>query len=374
MCQNGTLVSDLTRGTCNFLTLVYNPSNADDSQCNKETPELCKAGDLTTRFDQIKVASRKSRFSKQSWYSSELDLPPLNSYRSAYLVLYEANYPDSILACGRIRQMNAKRGRAFFSYAGVRGEVEVSQRSRFEPTDLQLNITGLAARASTFGVHTLPVPPRVKRDPSPCLRVGGIFNPGEVDPETTAPAGGDTHDQYAVGDFSGKHGRLNGLDSFESSVTDFRLPLWGPRSVMGRSLVFTTPTPGDDMNWICANIHDTRPTVTAAAVFRFPLGGRVLFVQPEDAPDEDTTVLVEGLLYNDGTMNGTEQHRWYVNELVPGDDFRNWTGRCLSAGDPFNPYQVSGQPLNSRELNLTNIIIIKETCKETVFAKNFLHL
>ncbi|KAF0309801.1 Superoxide dismutase [Cu-Zn] [Amphibalanus amphitrite] len=326
-----TTAADESRGTCNFLQLVYDPHSADPAQCTEDTPELCKAGDLLSRLGKIKVASRRSRFTRQFWTSDRLELPPWRGYRSAYLVLYEKDYPDSILACAKIRPVQRRTASAFLSYDGVHGVVELSQRSR----------------ADTFGVHSLPVPPRAVRRTAPCERVGAVFNPTEVDAELTEPAGGATGDRYPLGDLSGKHGRLTGLDSFEAEVSDFSLPLWGPRSVVGRSLVITAAGGGEGgaggAPWVCANLQDSRPMVTAAAVFRFPLAGRVLFLQPEDAPEEDTTVLLEGLLYNDGSMNGTGAHRWNVNELVPGADFRNWSGRCLSAGPRFNPYQVNSE-------------------------------
>ncbi|XP_043222633.1 uncharacterized protein LOC122381912 [Amphibalanus amphitrite] len=342
-----TTAADESRGTCNFLQLVYDPHSADPAQCTEDTPELCKAGDLLSRLGKIKVASRRSRFTRQFWTSDRLELPPWRGYRSAYLVLYEKDYPDSILACAKIRPVQRRTASAFLSYDGVHGVVELSQRSRFEPTRLRLNVSGLAGQADTFGVHSLPVPPRAVRRTAPCERVGAVFNPTEVDAELTEPAGGATGDRYPLGDLSGKHGRLTGLDSFEAEVSDFSLPLWGPRSVVGRSLVITAAGGGEGgaggAPWVCANLQDSRPMVTAAAVFRFPLAGRVLFLQPEDAPEEDTTVLLEGLLYNDGSMNGTGAHRWNVNELVPGADFRNWSGRCLSAGPRFNPYQVNSE-------------------------------
>ena len=37
----------------------------------------------------------------------------------------------------------------------------------------------------------------------------------------------------------------------------------------------------------------------------------------------------------------TEGHRWHVLQDIPGKDFFNWTGRCLSAGGHFNPYRIT---------------------------------
>ena len=63
--------------------------------------------------------------------------------------------------------------------------------------------------------------------------------------------------------------------------------------------------------------------------------------QDADDPFADTTVFVESLLYSDGTKNHTYDHRWQVHVEQPGRDYFNWTGRCLSTGDQYNPYRVA---------------------------------
>ena len=52
-------------------------------------------------------------------------------------------------------------------------------------------------------------------------------------------------------------------------------------------------------------------------------------------------VYVEGLVYTDGSKNDSDSHAWHVHNEIPGKDFFNWTGRCLSAGGHFNPYRIS---------------------------------
>ena len=52
-------------------------------------------------------------------------------------------------------------------------------------------------------------------------------------------------------------------------------------------------------------------------------------------------VYVEGLVYTDGSKNDSGSHAWHVHNEIPGKDFFNWTGRCLSAGGHFNPYRIS---------------------------------
>lgn len=69
--------------------------------------------------------------------------------------------------------------------------------------------------------------------------------------------------------------------------------------------------------------------------------GRVLFRQPKDEPWADTTILIEYLVHADGaTLNTSMNHRWAIHENAPGKDFYNWTGRCLSAGQIYNPYKI----------------------------------
>lgn len=81
---------------------------------------------------------------------------------------------------------------------------------------------------------------------------------------------------------------------------------------------------------------------TAGVVFRYPIVGRILFRQPRDQPWMDTTVIVEMLVHSDGTsLNNSIDHRWAIHVNSEGKDYYNWTGRCLSTGDIFNPYKVS---------------------------------
>lgn len=104
-----------------------------------------------------------------------------------------------------------------------------------------------------------------------------------------------------------------------------------------------------DAPWICGTL--TRYTAvdrgwktamsTAGVVFRYPTVGRIIFRQARDQPWADTTVIIETLVHGDGTsLNNTADHRWAVHVEPRGKDYYNWTGRCLSAGEIYNPYKV----------------------------------
>lgn len=150
-------------------------------------------------------------------------------------------------------------------------------------------------------------------------------------------------DKYEVGDLSGKYGHLKDLDNFEAQKVDPLISLFGKFSVIGRSVVLhNSPRP---TRWACANIRLIgRPLITAVATFTYPIAGRIIFRQPQEDQYEDTYVYVEPLIYSDGSKNDTFDHKWHVHVNIPGRDFFNWTGRCLSAGGHFNPYKIDLEP------------------------------
>lgn len=96
---------------------------------------------------------------------------------------------------------------------------------------------------------------------------------------------------------------------------------------------------------------------TAGVVFRYPTVGRIIFRQARDQPWTDTTVIIETLVHGDGTsLNNTADHRWAVHVEPRGKDYYNWTGRCLSAGEIYNPYKV---------LLLDQVVLVSEIGKLT---------
>ena len=58
------------------------------------------------------------------------------------------------------------------------------------------------------------------------------MNASAAPPPTTG-----TSDQYEMGDLSGKFGTLEGRRRYFAAYNDTLLPLFGPRSIIGRSIV-----------------------------------------------------------------------------------------------------------------------------------------
>uniref|UniRef100_A0A673G8U3 Superoxide dismutase copper/zinc binding domain-containing protein n=1 Tax=Sinocyclocheilus rhinocerous TaxID=307959 RepID=A0A673G8U3_9TELE len=92
-------------------------------------------------------------------------------------------------------------------------QVRFSQVSPQGPTILNISFTGLNARAGGYHIHILPI-----KTSSPAPRNGTV-------------------DQYEIGDISGKFGDLTGQNNFQNQDMDGNMPLSGPNSIIGRSLV-----------------------------------------------------------------------------------------------------------------------------------------
>ena len=53
------LGSNKRRQTCNFLQILYDPDNRDDSEnCSVDNPSGCKDGDFTSKFGKVRVGKQ----------------------------------------------------------------------------------------------------------------------------------------------------------------------------------------------------------------------------------------------------------------------------------------------------------------------------
>jgi Cu/Zn superoxide dismutase len=359
--------ADKSRENCNFLQLVFDPVFS---------PILGQAvGDLDSRIGKVKVAgdprlqysSFTSVYHDSGLTSVTVDL--LSGQRSLYLVIFDARHHDSFLACAKIREIHPVILKALIQSGGVKGEVTLSQRSPFDPTWIRMNLTstsdkhmGTVTKISAYKIHELPpVPlPSENMNENCCLKTGSVFNPSNIQEDQASGS----QDTYAVGDLSGKHNMWRQEQSFaelSGQRWDIYLPLFGHHSVAHRSFIFYRRNPSVsetfaksiDVPWICGTLMQYTtvnsgwkiPIFTAGVVFRYPIVGRVIFRQARDQPWSDTTVIVETLVHSDGiSLNNTADHRWGVHVEARGKDYYNWTGRCLSAGEMYNPYKVIYDP------------------------------
>ena len=117
---------------------------------------------------------------------------------------------------------------------------------------------------------------------------------------------------------------------------DMNLPLFGSNSIIGRSVVIDS---AEGLHWICASIGYSGPVITAEANFFYPVYGKVIFRQLQDSPLSETTVLTD-LTYSDSSINSSSHHSWNIHVNPSGRDFYNWSRRCNSVGDEYNPFDV----------------------------------
>lgn len=240
----------------------------------------------------------------------------------------------------------------------------MQQKFKFEPTLVNFSLFAtpnksrenieLVRSVSKILVANLPPNPIFANKLDFCSTSGEVFNPTGIDLSKTPPPGLGTQDQYAVGDITGKL-RDQSNAALTGQYLDLFMPLEGGNSVVHRGFAIERHNNSDATTANATKYHSCGTLTlyddathyqtamfTAEVLFRYPIVGRVLFRQPRDEPWVDTTIIVEYLIHADGsTLNKSLDHRWAIHHHPPGMDFYNWTGRCLSAGDVYNPYKVS---------------------------------
>ncbi|XP_043268911.1 uncharacterized protein Rsod isoform X2 [Venturia canescens] len=375
------------KNDCNILQTVFDP---DDSGSGNSI------GDVDSRLGKIKVAVDANKSLKTSYRDSLILLLPadlLGSHRSLYLVIFHPTHTDSFLACAKIKPRKASLAKTLISSRGIRGEVTLSQETQYDPTWVNVTLNTIndletrlryATKIAAYRIHELPRDPfyfmHQNNSEEPCLTTKEMYNPSNIDLKTIPPPGLGTQDQYAIGDISGKlQGRksrsyhsdiLPGSAQLAGIYWDLYLPLSGINSVVHRSLVLHKFNETDNKGiipWICGTLlHQLpqnagqMPMITAEVIYRYPIVGRVVFRQAQNEPEADTTIIIENLIHADGSaLNNSAEHRWMIHEHPPGIDFYNWTGRCLTAGNPYNPYKVEWDPAHPERCTAKQITLCR---------------
>ncbi|KAI2803497.1 hypothetical protein BLOT_007628 [Blomia tropicalis] len=327
-----------TRFKCNQLGILLDPDNVEDEACSTNEQHKCKIGDLTRKHGQILVGKDNNRYSKRFYVDLNLSLEYIESSRKLFVVIYEKN-SNKEMACAQIETLHPKEVKTYFNMDGVKGELTMKQNYKIDPTIITVRLDNLRGRGKLYHVHEFPFAQRQSKGDRVCSleSVGNRYNPFGIDNKLETMVG--TNDQYGVGDLSGKHGILSevqDIQTYFNSYLDFNLPLFGIHSIVGRSIVIY----GDNGEpWVCANIGYPDRTIVARATFYFPVIGMITFRQQHDDPLGDTVVM--GNLFHSESMNLTHNHIWRVHVNQAGPDFYNWTRRCASAGDSYNPYQIT---------------------------------
>ncbi|XP_015118809.1 uncharacterized protein LOC107042324 [Diachasma alloeum] len=374
------------KNDCRILQSVFDPDDLGPGR---------SIGDVDSRLGKIRVAVDTGKRFKTAYRDTVISLLPsdlLGTHRSLYLVVFHPTHPDSVLACARIKNRKFILAKSLVSSHGLKGDVTFTQETPYHPTWVNVSLHPIndletrlryETKIAAYRIHDLPRDPRDTNHQvgTECLSTKGLYNPGKLDVNATPPAGFGTQDQYAIGDLSGKlQGRregtqhqdiLPGSAKLNGIYWDIFLPLSGRHSVLHRSIVLHKYNETDNKGiipWICSTISQhlsqtagQMPMLTAQAVFKYPLVGRILFRQPQNEPESDTAIIIENLIHADGSaLNNSAEHRWMIHNNPPGKDYYNWTARCLSAGAPYNPHKIEWDPdhperCSQEEVNLCRL-------------------
>ncbi|XP_067858199.1 uncharacterized protein cusr [Heptranchias perlo] len=249
-------------------------------------------------------------------------------------------YDGTEWSCAEVRAVEAKQVWAYIDMKAVKGTFKFRQVSPFDTTDCTVSLMNLRQMASAYHVHNFPVPQR--RTPGDKLcgndNLGGHWDPfrkissSPSYPQTT----NETHDQYEIGDLSGRHGFLKGLDKFDSTFKDWNLPLFGRNSIVGRSVVIHHP---NSSRWLCATIEYPGEVITAVAIFKSPVAGRIIFRQLKNNPYSDLSIFID-LSYTNSSAPTTVDHPWHIHEYPISSELDSDANICLSTKGHFNPFKV----------------------------------
>lgn len=236
--------TDNDESCCGSTGAHWNPYNIDTSissykvNCRPDCPFACEIGDLSGKHKMLNLSANVGKFpSKYFFKDTTAWMSGLSSMIGRSVVIHGPDEDGRRIACANItllRSPSAQTG-SWQGSGSSEGNVQFFQPSPHGPTNLYVSLTRLEAKAGGYHVHLLPV----KSGPEACsnANIMGHFNPYGVNISTSPSPGNGTVDQYEIGDISGKFGSLADQNQFENSYNDGNMPLSGPNSIIGRSLV-----------------------------------------------------------------------------------------------------------------------------------------
>jgi len=322
-------------GTCidDSLTILFNPTDQPEGTCTPQQHTACRMGDLTTKLGNIKIGSAGSE--TLFFIDTGIDVSDVVNHA---LVVHKNG---GIKGCTNIMFNGPLNFHAKFTPAkhmDIDGAITFKQQTPYHPTTVGVNLKGLGKRVKAYHVHQYPT---ADNTCSPRM-AGGHLNPYNVVQNNSPPPKNGTVDEYEMGDISGKFGYLTAMTTYNLSVADLNLPLYGPHTILGRSVVIHE---NDITNsrYVCANIKPVQGMMLKGlanfTANNYSSVDGYIQLHQWKLPNNIYTPTV--IIVQVSNQNGlkTLDHNWHVHETFVNHN-KDKT-MCTSVGPHFNPHRVN---------------------------------
>ncbi|XP_043970458.1 xaa-Pro aminopeptidase 1 isoform X1 [Gambusia affinis] len=305
--------------------------------CKPSCPLCCEAGDLANKHTTINLDTNIGGVNSKHFFTDVTSWLDISGITGRSVVIHEAERGGPRISCANVTKVwvpAASLGK-WFGPGSSRGQVNFSQAVPQGPTRITVSLKNLKSLAGGYHVHILPI---IVGSSNPCSNANilGHFNPLAWNTSSSPSPGAGTVDQYEIGDISGKFGMLTGQNDFEAFFMDPNMPLTGPYSIMGRSVVVHY-TNGSRM--VCANIlPDTIINghwTLAKATFNGTVTGTITLHQQvfPDGGSSDVTLNVD-------LKSSASQGIPAASLFITSNHVNATSGSCTSVGDTFNPFNM----------------------------------
>lgn len=231
-------------GYCRSTGGHWNPFNVDTQSstyardCGPSSPLSCEAGDLSNKLGTINLDPRVGGVEGKRFFTDVSSWLPDSGIIGRSVVIHQADQGPQRIACANVTMVRVPKASlgSWFGQNIASGQVRFSQAVPQGPTTIQVSLMNLNSLAGGYHVHILPIIPG-STDPCSNANILGHLNPLGFNVSESPSPGVGTVDQYEIGDISGKFGMLTGLNQSQAEYMDATMPLTGPFSIVGRSVV-----------------------------------------------------------------------------------------------------------------------------------------